>query len=221
MPYLCGARWVLVCTLAMSACIQADLVPCGDKVCASGDVCVMDRCASQDQIDACAMFGDGASCTYDGLVGVCDRGICVAGACGNVITDPGEACDDGNVVSGDGCRADCKKTETCGDAERDEGEACDDGNDNPADGCDQCIATTWAARAVISPVTDPLKVTFGPQQLARDVSGNIYICDSERVFRLDTNGRLVAIAGTGVPGFSGDGGPATAAQLFEAGQIAD
>ena len=40
-------------------------------------------------------------------------------------------CDDGNVASGDGCRANCT-LEICGDGLLDAGEQCDDGND----GCD-------------------------------------------------------------------------------------
>jgi cysteine-rich repeat protein len=38
--------------------------------------------------------------------------------------DPGEVCDDHNVVSGDGCRGDCRGTEACGDGLADLGEYC-------------------------------------------------------------------------------------------------
>jgi len=34
--------------------------------------------------------------------------------CGDGILDPGEVCDDGNTVSGDGCKGDCSSDETCG-----------------------------------------------------------------------------------------------------------
>ncbi|HEX5062778.1 MAG TPA: DUF4215 domain-containing protein, partial [Kofleriaceae bacterium] len=46
-------------------------------------------------------------------------------------------CDDGNVVSGDMCSADCKSNETCGNGIIDtaKGEECDDGNTTNADGC--------------------------------------------------------------------------------------
>ena len=54
--------------------------------------------------------------------------------CSNGTTDPGEACDDGNVTSGDGCRADCTM-EICGDGIVDSQEACDDGNTAPGDCC--------------------------------------------------------------------------------------
>lgn len=34
--------------------------------------------------------------------------------CGDGVLDPGEMCDDGNNISGDGCRDDCSSDETCG-----------------------------------------------------------------------------------------------------------
>ncbi len=55
--------------------------------------------------------------------------------CGNGKVQQGEVCDDGNRISGDGCRADCKKIEICGDKILDAGEVCDDGNRISGDGC--------------------------------------------------------------------------------------
>ena len=63
-----------------------------------------------------------------------------------------------------------------------------------------------------------------PEGVAADVSGNIYIADFEnhRVRRVDRAGRIATVAGTGQHGFSGDGGPATAARLaFPSGVAAD
>jgi cysteine-rich repeat protein/YVTN family beta-propeller protein len=59
--------------------------------------------------------------------------VCIPPTCGNGRYDPGEACDDGNNVSGDGCPADC--TPPCGDGVLDPGEECDDGNTVSGDGC--------------------------------------------------------------------------------------
>jgi hypothetical protein len=69
------------------------------------------------------------------------------------------------------------------------------------------------------PVTDganALTVTLGrPRNLAIDGQGDLLIWDGglNRVLRLHPDGKLSFYAGNGTAGFSGDGGPATAAQL--------
>ena len=54
-----------------------------------------------------------------------------------------------------------------------------------------------------------------PVGVAVDGSGNLYIADTynNRIRRVDTSGTLTTIAGTGVRGYSGDGGLAATAQL--------
>jgi len=54
-----------------------------------------------------------------------------------------------------------------------------------------------------------------PDGLAVDAQGNVYIADygNHRVRKVNPAGVITTIAGTGKQGFSGDGGPATAAQL--------
>jgi serine/threonine protein kinase len=56
---------------------------------------------------------------------------------------------------------------------------------------------------------------YSPSAIAVDAAGNIYIAETDggRIFKVTTSGTILTIAGTGTPGFSGDGGPATAAQL--------
>lgn len=59
--------------------------------------------------------------------------------------------------------------------------------------------------------------------LVFDRDGNLYFSESgaSRVRRIDRkSGRIFTVAGSGVPGYSGDGGPATAARLREPGDLA-
>ena len=53
------------------------------------------------------------------------------------------------------------------------------------------------------------------QGIAMDRFGNLYLSDTDnhRVRRVSASGIITTFAGTGVAGFSGDGGPATTAQL--------
>jgi sugar lactone lactonase YvrE len=56
---------------------------------------------------------------------------------------------------------------------------------------------------------------YRPRGMALDAAGNVYIADDDnhRVRRIDPNGVITTIAGTGVAGYNGDGIPATQAQL--------
>jgi DNA-binding beta-propeller fold protein YncE len=71
------------------------------------------------------------------------------------------------------------------------------------------------APAATSPMSRPAGV-------AVDAGGSIYIAESggHRVRRIDSDGLLRTVAGTGEPGHSGDDGPATAAQLHEPAGLA-
>src|SRR5207249_2446819 len=62
------------------------------------------------------------------------------------------------------------------------------------------------------PVTEALK---GPESVAVDSMGNVYVADTNnyRILKLTPDGLLSTVAGNGTLGFSGDGGPAVAAQL--------
>ncbi len=54
-----------------------------------------------------------------------------------------------------------------------------------------------------------------PHAIAVDNSGALYIADTynDRIRKVNPNGIITTIAGTGVSGFSGDGGPAVSAQV--------
>jgi cysteine-rich repeat protein len=73
------------------------------------------------------------------------RRDCTEPRCGDGVVDPGdeEACDDGNLVDGDGCDTDCELSPgVCGNGvvEPEEDEECDDGNLVDGDGCDEDCA---------------------------------------------------------------------------------
>lgn len=56
-----------------------------------------------------------------------------------------------------------------------------------------------------------------PTGIARGPDGALYVCDTSnhRVRKITPDGKIMTVAGTGEKGWSGDGGPATAAKLSE------
>ncbi len=130
----------LVCAWS-TGCINDDLVACSNgTTCPAGFVCDVAHqgCTTTEQVAACTGLPDDSLCSApDAVNGACHEGVCLPIACGNGIVDPGEVCDDGNTVSGDGCSADCLSNEACGNGIIDvaKGEQCDDGNARDHDGC--------------------------------------------------------------------------------------
>lgn len=63
---------------------------------------------------------------------------------------------------------------------------------------------------------------YVPEFVCMDASGNLYISDraNHRVRKVDASGIITTFAGTGVPGYTGDGGPATLAQIYNPTGIA-
>src|SRR5215207_5030449 len=97
-------RFLSIAALSLAATLAACAAPNGAQQCVNDTFCP-----------------PGAECSGDGTT-------CIFGGCGNAKSDPGEACDDGNVKNGDGCSSKCT-VEECGNAIVDFGELCDDGND--------------------------------------------------------------------------------------------
>ena len=62
----------------------------------------------------------------------------------------------------------------------------------------------------------------GPVGVAVDAAGNLFIADysDQRIRKVDTNGIITTVAGNGGAGFSGDGGAATNASLYNPNGVA-
>ena len=73
------------------------------------------------------------SCTPKCTLPVCGDGL-VDPPDPNVMGDAGEACDDGNLINGDGCTVDCVIS-VCGDGAVGPDEECDDKNTEDGDAC--------------------------------------------------------------------------------------
>ncbi len=90
-------------------------------------------CASEANSKVCPTTG--IVCPEDTICAAA-QAVCLVSSCGNGIPDPGEQCDDGNIIDGDRCSSLCR-TETCGNGIQDVGEECDPapGNTEAGDGC--------------------------------------------------------------------------------------
>lgn len=104
------------------------------------------------------------------------------------------------------------------------------------DGADNLYFTEWFGNVVVRVAADGTAATIagtgsagfsgdggpantaqlnGPSGVALDAQGDVYIADTRnhRIRRVAPDGTIATIAGTGTCGFSGDGGPALAAEL--------
>ncbi|AKT39081.1 uncharacterized protein CMC5_032280 [Chondromyces crocatus] len=93
--------------------------------------------------------------------------------CGNGVLESYESCDDGNLIDGDGCQADCTITPSCGNGLIEANEACDDGNHASGDGCDAaCAIEAGYACAGAPSLCSPLEVE--PNNACDAVDGPFY-----------------------------------------------
>ncbi len=67
----------------------------------------------------------------------------------------------------------------------------------------------------VSPDGNPARSTSlsGPNGIVVSATGEVYFADGYRIRKVDRNGLVQTVAGTGVPGFAGDGGPPLRSQL--------
>lgn len=86
----------------------------------------------------------------------------------------------------------------------------------------QYVPTTIAGGGVPATPAEALSIPFAfPTAVATDASGNLYIAAMNCVFMEEKNGTVMRVAGrSGNPGYSGDGGPATSAQLNQPQSLA-
>jgi uncharacterized protein (TIGR03437 family) len=84
-----------------------------------------------------------------------------------------------------------------------------------ADGSISTIAGTGGAGASGDNGPAAAALLNGPRAVAVDGAGNVYIGDSgnNRIRKVAPNGIISTVAGNGLPGFSGDAGPAINAQI--------
>ena len=77
------------------------------------------------------------------------------------------------------------------------------------------VATTTAGGFIGDAGPATLASLVGPGNIAFDMADNYYIADTtgNRIRKVDTIGQISTVAGTGVSGYTGDGGPAISATL--------
>ena len=86
-------------------------------------------------------------------------------------------------------------------------------------GCGGCVSGVLAVAALLLGVAGAaaqgVAMPLLPTSVAYDAAGNLYFADTNRqeVFESSLAGELTVVAGNGVQGFGGDGGPANGAEL--------
>ena len=81
--------------------------------------------------------------------------------------------------------------------------------------------STLAGGGLPSSIPGTSASLYGPQSVAIDSAGNVYFADQHNVLKLAAKtGVVTVVAGSGTPGYSGDNGPATGAQLNQPHSVA-
>ncbi len=131
--------------------LKCQVATCDDTVANGGetDVDCGGPCADLMPAQKCA-DGDGCGDADDCVSGVCTMGTCAAPDCPDGVVQPGEACDDGNMVNGDMCDNNCT-IPNCGNGELDTAtETCDDGNLTDGDDCDSNCTPTGCGNNILT-----------------------------------------------------------------------
>src|SRR5262249_27527505 len=76
------------------------------------------------------------------------------------------------------------------------------------------ISTIAGSGAPVTPIAASQASIGDPARVACDAAGSVYFASLHSVFKVDTSGTLTRVAGNGNPGYSGDGGLGTDAQLL-------
>jgi fibro-slime domain-containing protein len=141
-------------------------------VCGDGLLRGFEQCETADT-NGCrnCRLRPGYDCGVNGTANPCTATVCGNGGG----PQPGEGCDDGNTIAGDGCGPSCQLEPTvtvgtnpsvavrCGDGFKTVTEGCDDGNDDSGDGCSSgCVPESgWTcADTVDYPPSVAFKVTY-------------------------------------------------------------
>src|SRR5277367_5646764 len=78
----------------------------------------------------------------------------------------------------------------------------------------QYVISTYAGGAPLATPTPGVSAPIGSLQgIVADQAGNVYFGSADSVLKLDQQGILTRVAGNSRQGYSGEGGPATSAQL--------
>lgn len=109
----------------------------------------------------------------------------VSEVCGNGLVEGTEACDDGNLISGDGCSMTCTVetgwscsgqpsscSEICGDSQIVGSETCDDGNTASGDGCSSSCQLELSNNLCLNSLIAYWKVDEGTGSTALDMTTN-------------------------------------------------